>query len=259
MKTRTLLTGAALGLLFLVGAPQTADAQVQASWTSVWMSGEICSETSFNPCVEFELWKTGDQNAGGNDIYSFIVRYTSVNELAAGDNTGYITAAGLYDYDGGGNWTGNFEDVTLIVPNSEDWSEGADADCQQLSGGGAVIFQACVATTDGINGGAAYDGGNGFVQFNFAYAPDIGDGDPAELTADNFAALVGDLGARNMIQGVGPEDVDCSFKLDSPQGFVSGCDGPVIPEPSTVILLATGLIGVGAVGYKNRRKEEEEV
>ena len=231
--TRKTITGMALGLALLVAGPQAAEAQIWSDY--------VCSGTSFNPCVEFELFADGT-TPGGDYKYSFIVTYVSVLET---DQTGYMTSAGLYDYDGGGNWM--FEDVELIVPNSGNWSVGSDPDCQQLSGGGSVLFEGCVATTDGINSGVPL---GGYIQFNFTSEKMISESD--------FASLTGALGARVMIQGVN-EEQDCSFKLDSPQGFVSGCGGEVVPEPMTVILLATGLVGIGAVGVRNRRREEEEV
>ena len=244
MMTRTLAAGTTLALLLIGVGPHAAQAQ-----TSVW-TDYVCSETSFNPCVEFELVYNGEESNGNNGtsyLYSFIVRYVSVKTDFTNGKDGYMTAAGLYDYDGGGNWS--FEDVTLVVPNSTNWSDGSDGDCQQLSGGGNVLFEGCVATTDGINSGVPL---GGYIQFDFKSDKMIAE---ADFISPLYAEGA-DLGARVMIQGVGDPE-DCSFKLDSPQGFVSGCDGPVVPEPATVILLATGLIGVGAVGYRKRRKEEE--
>lgn len=237
--TRSTLAGTTLALALLVAGPQSAEAQMSA--TNFW-SDYVCAEASFNPCVDFELFNDDSDD----ELYYFKVTYDG----SLGDPEGKMTAGGLYNIDGDGNpWT--FTDIDLLSPD-ENWTWGDEGDCKKLNGGGNVLFEGCAQGDNGINNGI--DPG-GALLFSFRSEDLISDTDFAYYDGDGNL-MGGDLGARAMIQGVG--DPDCSYKLDSPQGFVSGCGGEVIPEPMTVILLATGLVGIGAVGYRTRRREEGE-
>ena len=233
---RKILAGATLALGVLIALPHQADAQ-----TSVW-TDQVCAEASFNPCVDFELF------VSDADPLDYFFRTTYLGSL--GDPEGKLTAAGLYDIDGSGTpWS--FTNVTLIQP-TENWTFGDDGTCDKLSGGGNVLFEGCAQGDNGINYGV--DPG-GYVEFSFTSNYTISSSDFAYYD-ENGDLQGGDLGARAMIQGV--DDADCSYKLDSPQGFVSGCTGPVVPEPMTMVLLSTGLLGIGAVGVLRRREEEQE-
>ena len=84
-----------------------------------------------------------------------------------------------------------------------------------------------------------------------------------ELTSDQLAAL-----------GVGVHAISgpngCSTKygvvngvaidnFDPEESAAQGCTETVIPEPITMTLLATGLAGMGGVGFIRRRKKEDEL
>lgn len=237
---RKSLEGAMLALVVLAAGPALAEAQMSAD--NFW-SDYVCAEASFNPCVDFELFRDDSDS----ELYYFKVTYAG----SLGDPEGLMTAAGLYDYDGDGSpWT--FTDLNLLNPTTG-WKWGGDDECEQLSGGGNVLFEGCAQGNNGILNGIE---SGGYLLFSFRSTSYISNSDFAYFDSDGNLAG-GDLGARAMIQGVGEED--CSYKLDSPQGLVSGCGGEVVPEPMTVLLLATGLFGIGAVGYRNRRREEDEV
>lgn len=239
--------GLAAGLLLAL--PQSGSAQVD-SWTGYGGQGGTCSGATLIACVQFDLV----ENADG--YYEFTTTYLS---SANSSDPGVVTAAGLYDVDTGQAPNFTFWDATMsYIPDGLDWTafpveeDGSLSNCNHLNGDGNVVLQTC---------GDA-DGGSGYG---------FGPGDRVTFTFRSGAGLAdalenGDFGARAHVQSFGT--ADCSFKPDSrdgvtsivspPEGGLENCGANVVPEPATVLLLATGLIGVGAVGYRSRRREEQE-
>lgn len=237
---RRIIAGTVVLLAVTASGPQALEAQER-----VW-ADNVCAYDSFNPCVDFELWDAG---VADDDVFDYFFR---VNYLGASGTVqqGGMTAAGLYDYDGDGS-PFSFSGVTLDAPTEEDmWNIGNADDCKHLKGGGKSYFEGCVDTKKGSNGAVGPD--DGYIQFSFTSNMRILETHFADVSPET-----GKLGARVHIQSV-DEVEDCSYKLDSPKGWISGC-GLEVPEPMTGLLLVTGLIGVGAVGYRNRRREEDEV
>lgn len=230
MSTR-MVWRTALALGVMAAAPTLVAAQQTVYGGATWGTTS-CSGATLTPCVEFTL-----EYDDVNDLYYFSTTYVG----STASDPGVMTATGLYDPNKQQEPSFTFTDVTVISPSG--WNT---EDCEHLSGDGPVLFEACADADGGVTNGIAP---GQTVVFAFGYGG----------TRDLFADLAnGDLGARAHIQSFG--SADCSLKPDSRVGVVSGpegglesCNGQVIPEPMTVILLGMGLLGVGAVTVKNRK------
>lgn len=138
------LIGMAMALALLVAGPQQAEAETEMA--SFW-SDYVCAEASFNPCVDFELFRDDSDS----ELY-----YLG----SLGGPQGLMTAGGLYTIDGDGSpWT--FMDFEIRSP-TERWTWGA---CGQLNGGGNVLLAGCPTgdNDNGIQDGIATDGGGEVV------------------------------------------------------------------------------------------------
>lgn len=221
-------TALAFGLL--AAMPSLAAAQTTV-YGGATFGETACSGATLTPCVEFTLVQTGE------DTFEFWSEYLG----STSDDPGVMTATGLYDPNKKQEPSFNFTGITAIAPTG--WNV---TDCEHLNGDGPVLFQACSDGDGGVGNGIAP--GGGIVKFSFTYTGS------RDLLAD---LANGDLGARAHIQSFG--SADCSLKPDSRVGVVSGpesglesCNGQVVPEPMTVILLGMGLLGVGAATVKSR-------
>jgi hypothetical protein len=128
----------------------------------------------------------------------------------------------------GGGTTLQFGATGTAALNGTGSIESAIAGCNLTSAVDFGAFQTCNPST-GMNAG--------WVAFNF-------------WTDQEWYAGQAQLSYRYM--GVGPTDAS----LTCPDGSLN-CTSETIPEPVSLLLLGSGLLGVGAIGYIRRRREDE--
>ena len=221
-----------------VAGPQALEGQT--TYSNIW-AAEVCNGSTLRTCTGFDV--TAVYEGGVLSHYLFTVEYLS----SLNADPGVITAAGLYDLAGTPDFV--FSNIELVEsPDGKTWVAlaGDNPDCEHLSGGGRTLFEACSDASPPPTANGLALGERIVFRFNSS----------AEILAAHFS-VDGGLGARAHIQSFG--DADCSFKPDSRQGIVSGPDGgidtctSVVPEPVTMLLLGSGLAGVGGVAMRRRR------
>jgi hypothetical protein len=218
---RILMVAGVLGAL-LPAAPAAADFTAFNNWA-------FCSGTSLDTCFNFTLLRDGT-----SDNYRLMMEFVSSEGLPEG----MMTAAGLYQ-DGTGTGI-NISDIAIEDFSDGDWEIGEGG----LAGGGGIEIVAAASAISGINDGVPT---GGWVLISF--------------TSDNIDEHLATLYARAHIQGFG--DNSCSLKPDSNLGVVDGvaevdarCGTSTVPEPISMVLLGSGLLGIGGVGYRRRKQAQ---
>lgn len=233
---------------------------VAAAFGSIYdFGGTWCTQNSLQVCMNFDLQQDGSNPSN----YLLVATWTS------SQGGGAWTAFGLYHADPGQpgpNPTVSnvfFSDAAgnqVAAPTG--WTAGGN-DNPAISGDGSIFFVAGADTDQGVNGAirvwpttlriaftstdlAGYLGGGVYAR---AHIQDFGD---SGCSIKPDSRDTGD----HLVGTAAEADAACGTTYTPPGGGGSG--DSTVPEPISMVLLGSGLLGIGGARLRRRRQASLE-
>ena len=197
-----------------------------------WSSGTVCGGGNFSTCASVDVTTVSTT--------SFTITVTNLGGANTGTSDATFFAVGVYNLPAGGTVTIQANpDNNMVIGTCSSLNP---LDCEHAA-------EAVPPPPDnGVEVGET-------VTFVVTFAAPF---DPADLAAIGVSIHAGD----------GPNGCSTKLGIENEGGTTFGpgdetpnpaCAETVIPEPITMTLLATGLAGMGGVGFIRRRKKEDEL
>jgi hypothetical protein len=233
-RTLTLLS---LGVATALAPPATAGAQ----WT---VNTSTCGGSSYLSCATWSLLVSGTD-------YTLTVTNTSGGAPANNPNSAF-TQIDLGTT--GANTFGSITDFSSSLPG---WELDDNGNGNPFNGQGLFDIVFAASTEQGINNAL-----NPGETITFTWSM-IGTGDINQLAIHDQGGLTDACGSSKVVYTRGAGGGVTANQPTAAQ--IANCNGnppppppppPIVPEPSTVLLLGTGLAGILAVSARRRTRKD---